>query len=371
MESIKSKAGIKYREKIYIEGREFKSPLFIRKTDAKSWKAKMLRDRDRGKVSNKFNPKLTLENYAKTFLQRVKEQRARKTFLDYESRYRKHLAPLFKSRYLSDIDSSCGHLLVSKLQKESKSIKGINLNVALLKRILNSALEDEIISVNRLSSFKLLKESPRPDSYLTELEIRQLLSANMHDPLVDLYTVAVYTGMRRGELAGLKWDRVNFERGFIEVTRTRDREGLKETTKSHEKRFVPINQICKRVLEKLIRKQANLEYVFIGRQGNPIAVNHIYREFKAAQVKAGFQNFYRFHDLRHTFASHFMMKGGNIYDLQKILGHSNITMTQKYAHLSPSHLSRATEILNFSEITRPNIGHKIKNEVENVTIINR
>jgi integrase len=55
----------------------------------------------------------------------------------------------------------------------------------------------------------------------------------------------------------------------------------------------------------------------------------------------------RFHDLRHTFASNFLMGGGNIYDLQKILGHSTIQMTERYLHLVPSHLKGKTEVLGF------------------------
>lgn len=54
-----------------------------------------------------------------------------------------------------------------------------------------------------------------------------------------------------------------------------------------------------------------------------------------------------FHGLRHTFASNFMMSGGSIYDLQKMLGHSTIQMTEKYSHLSPDHLAGKTEILEF------------------------
>ena len=75
----------------------------------------------------------------------------------------------------------------------------------------------------------------------------------------------------------------------------------------------------------------------------------MYRDFARAIKKADVRPI-RFHDIRHTFASLFMMKGGNIYDLQKILGHTTINMTQKYAHLSPSYLAGTTEILNFGNV---------------------
>jgi hypothetical protein len=77
----------------------------------------------------------------------------------------------------------------------------------------------------------------------------------------------------------------------------------------------------------------------------------MYRDFCNAQEEAGIKNQIRFHDVRHTFASHFMMNGGNLYDLQKILGHTNSKMTERYAHLSPTHLEKAMQVVSFgSEI---------------------
>ena len=75
--------------------------------------------------------------------------------------------------------------------------------------------------------------------------------------------------------------------------------------------------------------------------------HHLYRDFQRSQKRAGFSRLIRFHDLRHTFASHFMMNGGNIYDLQKILGHTTLEMTQLYAHMSPAHLAEAIQIVAF------------------------
>ena len=69
------------------------------------------------------------------------------------------------------------------------------------------------------------------------------------------------------------------------------------------------------------------------------------KEFKHCCKTIGIDR--RFHDLRHTFASHFMMNGGNIYDLQKMLGHSSLEMTQRYAHLAPEHLVAASNVVNF------------------------
>lgn len=75
--------------------------------------------------------------------------------------------------------------------------------------------------------------------------------------------------------------------------------------------------------------------------------------FQRAQEKAGLTNHYRFHDLRHTFASHFVMNGGSLYDLQKLLGHARFEETQRYAHLTPEHLSKAINIVSFGGPNAP------------------
>lgn len=71
------------------------------------------------------------------------------------------------------------------------------------------------------------------------------------------------------------------------------------------------------------------ELVFTDERGIAFDVNHLFRQFRHFLRLAGIKTNYRFHDLRHTFASHFMMNGGNIYDLQKILGHTSLEMTQR------------------------------------------
>ncbi len=76
-------------------------------------------------------------------------------------------------------------------------------------------------------------------------------------------------------------------------------------------------------------------------------VDHLFRDLRVFMKRAEVQKIFRFHDLRHTFASHFMMNGGNIYDLQKILGHTSLEMTQRYAHLAPEQLVRASNVVSF------------------------
>lgn len=155
--------------------------------------------------------------------------------------------------------------------------------------------------------------------------------------------LALYTDMRRREAAGLQWDSVNDETGMITVKRTycRVAKAFLEETKSKKIRRIPI---CK-ALSYHLRDW----YRITGSSGYVVPFfhpDHFNREFKRTAVAARVPKI-RFHDLRHTFASHFLMGGGNIYDLQKILGHSTVQVTERYTHLIPEHLQGKTEVLGF------------------------
>jgi site-specific recombinase XerD len=108
-------------------------------------------------------------------------------------------------------------------------------------------------------------------------------------------------------------------------------------------------------------KQVHL--VFGNADGGIMNIHHLYRDFQRAQNRAKMSQVIRFHDLRHTFASHFMMNGGNIYDLQKVLGHTKTEMTQIYAHLAPEHLAGVTSVVNFGATFSKKVAQIQPNEI--------
>lgn len=113
--------------------------------------------------------------------------------------------------------------------------------------------------------------------------------------------------------------------------------------KGEKRREVPVNDDLAELF-KDIRKRSGLrsKYIFTY-LGKRIETN-VTRSFKSALKRAGITKF-RFHDLRHSFASHFVMRGGDLKTLQEILGHSNIATTMRYAHLSKAHKSKAVNLI--------------------------
>jgi len=145
---------------------------------------------------------------------------------------------------------------------------------------------------------------------------------------------ALNTGMRKGEILGLEWERhIDLKHGFI----------LLDMTKNGERREIPINDTLRGVLQGLTRR-LDVPHVFYDHDTG----NHykdVKRSFKTALKRAGIRDFH-FHDLRHTFASHLVMAGIDLTTVKELLGHKTLTMTLRYAHLAPAHKVKAVNILD-------------------------
>jgi integrase len=209
----------------------------------------------------------------------------------------------------------------------------VNREMALIGHILNKAVEWGLLETSPFRKGKRLifKENNQRLRFLADTEIDTLLDA-CSPHLKPIAEVALHTGMRRGEVLGLKWEQIR--NGFIY---------LKET-KSGKGRQIPINDQAARVFRELRKKnQLKSPYVFCDSKGNRF--HEVKRSFTSACKKAGLEDF-RFHDLRHTFASHLVMNGVGLKAVQELLGHADLTMTMRYAHLSQGHLQAAVSVLN-------------------------
>jgi integrase len=176
---------------------------------------------------------------------------------------------------------------------------------------------------------KLLKEPPGRLRYLTFDEAERLLKELPEAPAA-VVAFALNTGMRKGEILGLKWRDINFDQKQIAV----------EKTKTNERRWVPINDQVYRILEAQKGPRKPSDPVFADG-----AVN-LRKHFEGAVKRANLENF-RFHDCRHSFASQLVMSGANIRVVQQLLGHKDIKMTMRYSHLSQDHLQEAVEKLGY------------------------
>lgn len=259
-------------------------------------------------------------------------KRSKRTIRDDESRIRVHLRPALSGKKLIDITPA----VISRLHHDTAakvSTGTVRQVLTLLRAMLNLAVEhDWLLAAPRVR----LPKAPEKDYrwLRSEEEMAKLLEAARdtgYPGLVELYGTALYTGMRAGELCGLHWEDVDFDRRVITVQRS-----FKVPTKTGRIRRVPMLDPLIGLLGGWRERCHSAVLVFPNKQGNMhvSGARVMNRTFVRCLENAGLQRL-SFHDLRHTFASHWMLKGGEIYRLQRILGHASIQMTQRYAHLGP------------------------------------
>ena len=216
---------------------------------------------------------------------------------------------------------------------DPRSPARVNRELAVLRHLLNKAVEWGLLETSPFHRGKslTLKEAGHRQRFLTEEEADRLLAAcpGHLRPIVEL---ALHTGLRAGELLPLKWEQIRDGFLYVEAGMAKGGKG----------RAVPLNNRALEILHDQRQKhQLRSPHVFGRRFGS------VRKSFGGALRRAGISDF-RFHDLRHTFASRLVRRGVPLRAVQEILGHADIRMTMRYAHLAPGDLKEAVAVLDLS-----------------------
>jgi len=211
----------------------------------------------------------------------------------------------------------------------------INREMATLKHALSKAVESKLLRKTAREELAAIKKYQEPSGRLRYLsgpvEADRLLTA-CEESLKPIVLTALHTGMRKEELLSLTWEAVDMTHGFIRL----------KQTKNGTARALPFHETLWSLFSGL-RTRQDVPWVFHNAEGN--RWNDIRHPFERACELAGLTDFH-FHDLRHTFASWLIMRGVAIATVSNLLGHSSPTMTLRYAHLSPKHLTSAVRVLD-------------------------
>ena len=202
-----------------------------------------------------------------------------------------------------------------------------------MRKIFNIAIDWGYASFNPVSKVKFFSEKENlRERFLTEEEEPRLLrAAFLH--LKHMIIVALYTGMRKGEVFGLKWQNVDLEQGQISI----------KESKSGRERKIPINSTLSSLLHALKSQNGQHEYVFVN-PNTEKPFTDIKRAWDTACAKASIENL-RFHDLRHTFATRLVRKNVDLVIIKELMGHSSIITTQRYLHSQADVKRSAVEAL--------------------------
>lgn len=262
-----------------------------------------------------------------------------------------NLNTVFKDFLDKPMNDVTMEMIVNWQQNELKRNRGSSANRRMnsLRGAFRWACENKLIKVNNVAGAKNLPQTDSKDNvrYLSDDEIKRLMAALDErerkkgkvgqDYLKPIIVVSLNTGIRRGAMLDLQWSDIDFNARTILLRAKPD--------KSSKAKYLPMNETVYKTLkawEQVCNK--NSEYVFASPRTNGKRKD-CDNPFERILKKAGIEGF-RWHDMRHSFASHLVQHGEQIETVADLMGHSSIATTQKYAHLNPKAVAKAVEKLN-------------------------
>ena len=280
------------------------------------------------------------------------QESKRRKIRDMLERYRKTELPKKRDRrnYERHIDfwidrvggykiSALPRSLIVEIRDEmaqSRQPATVNRYLATLRHAFNLAVTDwEWANKNPLQRI-MLTEARGRDRHLSDKEITALLGAaktSDHPHLYAMVLIAITTGARRGEITGLRWGDVDLGKG----------RALLQQTKNTDKRTLALVPQVTAELKKIQKvRRIDSDLIFENPNNGKRTYQDIEMYWREARTKAKLEDF-RFHDLRHTFASRMAMDGRSLAEIAAALGHRTLAMVQRYAHLTDSHVQAAME----------------------------
>ncbi len=330
-----------YHVQIRLKGHPAVTASFPRLTDAKKW----AQDTESAIRDGRYFPtveakrhtlKDAIERYRKEEIPKLKSGATRRPHLDWwEAKLGAYTLADIKPAL---IVSTRNQLLKAETVRGTLTSKStVNRYDATLSHVFTVAMKEwQWVDDNPFRKIKNLKEPEGRVRFLSDEEREKLLAeCKAHsDDLYAVVVLALSTGGRRGEVMGLTWADVDMKTGLVTF----------KDTKNGSNRSVPLTGLAFDLVKDVAgRRRFKSEYLFPGRHtGKPAAIQNI---FEAAVKRAGIENF-RFHDLRHSAASYLVMAGVDMRTVAEILGHKDMKMTHRYAHLSRAHVTEAMGRLN-------------------------
>ena len=304
----------------------------LARTGAPSASVTVVKD---GRIAKRYDPEppapvqiLFAEFVKETYLPWAK---IHKGSYDDDVRITTMLTDFFKGKTLAEIKPAMIEQFKERRIKADKAPATVNRELSVLSKIFTVAVRAEQAELNpcqNVQRFALDNERVR---YLTEDEEKLLFAAmGDNEQLKSVVTVALHTGMRRGEIFNLKWFDLDFERGVIQVRKT----------KTKLNRVVPMNARVRQVLDQQRRSS---EFVFTSEKTGGRLVD-VKKAFNAARVDAKIPDF-QLRDLRHSCANRLSEQGEELVTVAEILGHTDIRMTKRYSHAMQERKRNALEKL--------------------------
>jgi len=214
----------------------------------------------------------------------------------------------------------------------------VNIEFRNLKAAFNHAVNWGLLTENPFRKCKQLRVPQKRPAYLTKEDFQLIMSVIDKDWYREIIRFALSTMMRLGEIVNLKWSSVDLQKRLIYIEN-----GDTFRTKTLKSRVIPMDELTYLALTH--RKQLS-EYVFTWPDGRPFAKGWVSHTFKVYCRKAGIGDEIHFHSLRHTGATWLVQNNVPLFNVQRLLGHSKIEVTEIYSHLEVEHLRKPLETIS-------------------------
>lgn len=354
------KSGKKSYKADFKKGKVRLSKTFGKRSEAKTWLSQMEIKYNQGEVRKK-SP--AFGDLYKSFID-YKIKLSAKSKSQYETDFNNYYNPLLGQDRIDSIGESHYIMLQNYCISEKLQNRTINAKMDRFKTIIKYAANKDLIRKYPFSMVEDLEIEENEFNYWETSDINKFHKLPASKEKL-FFLVLLNSGMRLGELAGLKVGMVDFNRKLIKITKslknwnTQNTEEdklimhgervsfvLGKTKTRSSNRTIPLTSTLEKLLRELINeRKSGLVYE---QNKRPMPVNNANgRIFQKLAKLAGVSNIINIHDLRHTFASHFVMSGGHLYVLKSILGHKSYETTTIYAHLSPVHELEQMNIIKF------------------------
>lgn len=329
---------------ITLGGRRIQKP-----TTAKTrGQAKRIQEDLRSKFRNKllfiedFNPR-PFSAAALEYLKYCKSVKSARTFEMEHTDYIKHLHPALGDSLLPLSGDILREYQMTK-KEEGYANRTINIHIGLIRKILYHAKDKKYIHEIDFK-FPMLPESQKVHAFLSPEEFPAFIRHFNRSMAYKRSLVGVCTGMRPTELAYLSWPDIDMQMCTAKIVSKPPAWVIKD----NQERVIHLNNTAMYVLKDLYKNRKG-PWVF---SNTDRPVMSIRKAINTAAVNAGIKKKITPNMLRHTFATHALMKGADLKSIQEILGHSNIETTMKYIHAIKQQLKKTVDLMDMPEMQTP------------------
>lgn len=348
IETRKTRHGLRYVARVKARGERLSKTFDVR-SDAEKWVNSIRFKRDQG-YEFQAEP-VTVQQMFDAYVEFAEEQgRAHSTLKMYKGQFLNYVKPFYGENDMLTVSYGEHQAFIKYLKKQFKlksdgkrtdkplssatrnrirSLMQVMHSEAIKGRWFNNA-----IKTNPFSTIRKANEDKKLIRYFAAEEMSQFLQANEKSHYYPLLLLMLNTGLRVGEALGIHREQIS--NNLLSIDRQYDNSQNKVVHRTKSK-LIRVIYVVDEVLKVLPLHRTNL--LFVKPDGSAITTGYFSKFILSKACKAAGVKILRPHELRHTFAAHYLMDGGSIWDLSKILGHQSVEVTEKhYAHFSIDHI---------------------------------